>query len=162
MNNIMLAHMGGELLVVAGVSYYFHRRTSSLQQEIDTLKAQNADLIKAMESMGQDMQKLYYMIKPSGPPNQGGQGQEPEQPGPGQSHKKPSRPPQKKRPTKKPSSTDGEETLDDEDLDEMLKEDYKELKTPVRLSEARPGPKSRLRQTPKVEECVDEECSLID
>ncbi len=152
----MLAHIGGELVVIAGVFYYYHRKTSALQQEIDLLKAQNTELIKAIESLSEDMNKLYSMIKPPQQP----QGY-PQAPAPASvsgarsSGPKKQSIPKKKKPAKKVSNIDtGDETLDDEDLDEILVEEYKELHTPL-------PPRSK-RAGVKVEECKDETCSLID
>jgi hypothetical protein len=157
MNNIMMAHIGTELVVIAGVAYYYHRRTSSLQQEVDILKTQNLELVEAIKGLGEDMNKLYSMIRgsvpqPAQPTHAGTTAQQPK------SSKKKS-PPKKNKQAKKISNVDTEdETLDDEDLDEMLRDDYKELKNLNRPVKGKPIPKSQV----KVEECVDETCSLID
>jgi hypothetical protein len=156
-----MAHIGGELVVIAGISFYFYRKTSALQEEIDNLKKQNMELIKAIEEIDSNMQQLYLMVRGVQPPPPVPVA-EPLRTPPGgikgaggsRSSPKPG-PPKKSAPKRKDRKLDpadtGDETLDEEMMDEMLKEDYKQMK--------KPPPKLGVS---KVEECTDDVCTLLD
>ena len=58
MNNITLAHIGGELVVISGVAFYFHKKTTALQAEVDSLKRDNEQLIAAVKDLQQGLQQL--------------------------------------------------------------------------------------------------------
>lgn len=135
MNNVTLAHIGGELVVIGGIAFYFQRKTSALEQQILQLQQENRELVTAIDELGDQMQQLAAMVM---------QGrQQPRQaptPVPRQGRtRKDRRPPpvskvidsaQRAPPTTQAFSDDndsGNETLDDRELDRELEQDLQEL-----------------------------------
>lgn len=135
MNNVTLAHIGGELVVIGGIAFYFQRKTSALEHQILQLQQENRELVTAIDELGDQMQQLAAMVM---------QGrQQPRQapaPVPRQGRtRKDRRPPpvsqvidsaQRAPPTTKAFSDDndsGNETLDDRELDRELEQDLQEL-----------------------------------
>ena len=70
MNTVTVAHIGGELLVISGVAFYFHRKTSQLQAEVDVLKKENEDLINSVNELQEQMQQLANFVMQSHHPQQ--------------------------------------------------------------------------------------------
>ena len=62
MNNITLAHIGGELVLIGGVAFYFHRKTNTLQEDVNTLKKENKELSDAVEDLQENLQRLGTMF----------------------------------------------------------------------------------------------------
>jgi hypothetical protein len=62
MNNTTLAHIGSELLVVGGLAFYFHRKTSGLQDAVLQLQKENRDLIEVINEIQEDMQQLATIV----------------------------------------------------------------------------------------------------
>lgn len=62
MNNITLAHIGGELVLVGGIAFYFHKKTSMLQQEIALLKKEMQANTETIEELQDAIQRLGAMV----------------------------------------------------------------------------------------------------
>jgi len=62
MNNITLAHIGGELVLIGGVAFYFQKKTSMLQHEINTLKKDNELMIETIEDLQEGIQQLGSIV----------------------------------------------------------------------------------------------------
>ncbi len=62
MNNITLAHIGGELVLIGGVAFYFHRKTNTLQDDLTALKKENKELADSVEELQGAIQQLGAMV----------------------------------------------------------------------------------------------------
>src|SRR3990172_12761292 len=49
------SHIGGELLILGGMAFYFHKKTASLQEEINKLKADQDKLKGDLEFLASRM-----------------------------------------------------------------------------------------------------------
>jgi len=139
MNNITLAHMGGEIVVIAGMAFYFHKKTGNLQTQVEELKKQNIELREAVEQLSESLNQLGAMFMQL---NNGGQPQSFLNPNIQDTSKVAQRnvsaprrpkqssvvlPPKKKKVQKKVLSDDsGDETLDDAFLDKELEKETNE------------------------------------
>lgn len=92
MNNVTLAHIGGDLVLIGGVAFYFHRKTNVLQEELSMLKKDNKELADAMEEIQDNMQQLGAMVMQL--QQQMGRGRAPPQPQPQPQQAQPAQPPQ--------------------------------------------------------------------
>lgn len=73
MNNITLAHIGGDLVLIGGVAFYFHRKTAALSEEILTLKKENKLLSDAIVELQENFQQLgdaFMQLQGAGGPQQ--------------------------------------------------------------------------------------------
>lgn len=62
MNNVTLAHIGGDLVLIGGVAFYFHRKTSALQEEINVLKRENKEMSNAIIELQDSLQQLGSIV----------------------------------------------------------------------------------------------------
>ena len=134
MNNVTLAHVGGELVLIGGVAFYFHRKTALLQQELEALKKANAELCESVLELREGMQQLGSMVMQSQqqtpPPLRPAEAftvpprRQPLQQRKRPKHRKPQPPPQE-IPTETDDSDD--ETIDDRELDRELEGEYTRL-----------------------------------
>ena len=62
MNNVTLAHIGGEIVLIGGVAFYFHRKTKNLGEQIVTLQKENAELREAIQDLSEQIQQLGNMV----------------------------------------------------------------------------------------------------
>ena len=145
MNNVTLAHIGGELVVIGGVAFYFHRKTTLLEQQVMQLQKENRELAAAIDNLGEQMEQLAEFVMQGAPPapRPRQQPQQPQQtPVPRQGRPtRPKAPPpvvavdtaQRMPPRRRPAPSDdddsGNETLDDRELDRELEKDLQELET---------------------------------
>jgi hypothetical protein len=149
MNNVMLAHIGGEVVAMAGIFYFFYRKTGQLEEQINLLKAQNEELIKVIESLGQDLQKVYSIVTGSrGAP-----------PPPSHSQTVPKRSTPKKK-AKKPEPESGDETVNEDELDDIVNLELQSQNTPLPTSQAKRPPKRSPGVTTR--SAGVEVCELID
>ena len=58
MNNVTIAHIGGELILMAGISFYFHKKVTTLQHEVTKLHAEHNDLAELVEEMKDVIRQL--------------------------------------------------------------------------------------------------------
>lgn len=58
MNNITLAHVGGELVLLGGIAFYFHRKTAALQDVLTKMQSEQEDLQETIEEMKEVIQQL--------------------------------------------------------------------------------------------------------
>ena len=168
MNNTTLAHVGAELVVIAGVSFYFHHKTKTLQTEINNLKKDNKELYEIIDELEKGMNQLGQMVMRLQQNQQGIQKRPrpqeqtpfPQTPNP-LPQQEPFQPPEqrspprreKKRPKKQKKRVEiesdyssGDETLDDKDLDKELQ-----------------GELSKIHQERKPKMvCNDDTCNLLD
>jgi len=63
MNNITLAHIGGELVLIGGVAVFFHKKTATLQQKIDLLSSNFDTLTKSNEELVEAFVKLQNHVQ---------------------------------------------------------------------------------------------------
>ena len=145
MNNLQIAHIGGTLVLVGGVTFYFNKKVSALETEIEHLQQENKELKNELDTIYNDISDIrkalvytQHHIFPSSDST---------------SPKK-----RKRKDVKKPApepdpssdSDSGIKTLDDRDLDNLLEQEYNEL-----------NKKSTLSPIPKIV-CEDENCKLVD
>ena len=62
MENISLSHIGGELVLIGGIAFYFHRKTNNLQEQITALTEENKELCETIEELKNGLQQLATMI----------------------------------------------------------------------------------------------------
>lgn len=142
MNNVTLAHIGGELVVIGGVAFYFHRKTTLLEQQIIQLQKENRELATAIDNLGEQMQQLADFVMQGAPPTHRPRSQPQQTPVPRQG--RPTRPkapspavaidnaqriPPRRRPVPSDDDDSGNETLDDRELDRELEKDLQELES---------------------------------
>jgi len=133
-NNITIAHIGGEIVVIAGIAFYFHKKTGNLQNEITELKKQNVELREAVEHLNESLNQLGAMVMQMNGPNKfiNQQTTQLQERTSSISTKKPKGssvvlPPKRKKVPKKVMSDDsGDETLDDNFLDQELQKETNE------------------------------------
>lgn len=61
-NTITLAHIGGELVVLAGISFYFQRKISNLQDQVMHLTKDNQGLKSNVDDLNDAVQQLGQMV----------------------------------------------------------------------------------------------------
>lgn len=180
MDKITLAHIGGEIVLIGGVAFYFHRKTVKMNEQIVALQKENAELKEAIQELNNSLQELGMIVMQM----RGAQRASVHQPTPQQQSpiapiimsmmsppmqqnkvtekaiKKPALPKKQSQQQQQtetframpPRKTDGGDDSGDETLDEadLDKEIEKEL---VELSKERTVPKM---------ECDDDVCKLVD
>ena len=62
MDNMTLAHVGGELVLIGGVAFYFHRKTTLLTEQIEVLKQENKKLAEAIIELQENLNQLGMVI----------------------------------------------------------------------------------------------------
>jgi uncharacterized membrane protein len=70
MENLNISHIGGELVLIGGVAFYFHRKTNTLQEQITALKEENHELSETMEELKNTIQQLASMVMQIPPQSQ--------------------------------------------------------------------------------------------
>jgi len=137
MNNITLAHVGGELVIIGGVAFYFHRKTKSLETELEELKRQTNELKAVINDMQDTIQQLGSMVVRQSQTQSQTQTQRskekeyltvpPKVSQQSMARQPVSKPPRRKQVKKNDSDDSGSETLDDADLDRELATEFKKL-----------------------------------
>lgn len=160
MNNVTLAHIGGDLVLIGGVVFYFQKKTSKLAEEIETLKKDNKELNEMVDELTRGMQQLGTMfmqlqqqIKKSNTaspvvvqqPVQLTPLQTPLEPTPIFVKSKKAK--QVKKSTVSMDSSESEETIDDKELDKELTTEYSRLED---------------ERKKKTVECTEDKCKLVD
>jgi predicted RNase H-like nuclease (RuvC/YqgF family) len=131
MDTQLISHVGGELVVIAGISIYFYKRTSSLEQRIQELEKDNEELIKAVEYMNLQIRQITKLLNPKD-----------------KNIPQPLFVPTQSKPEPKTEPKVEQEAESESDLDEELQEEISELEKNREL-------------TDKVEgNCVNGMCSL--
>lgn len=132
MDNITLAHVGGELVIIGGIVYYFHKKYTNIQDQVNYLKSENEELRALIEELQEGMQQLGAMVmkQTNSPPQRSTPTTQPIQSTLREtmnvSHKTPKR---RRRIPKSDTEDSGNETYDDRDLDSELAGEFKELDT---------------------------------
>ena len=67
MDNQLLAHVGGEILVVGALAFYFHKQNSELHQEIAMLKNTCRELAAAVEELQESVGQIGMVLGGSRP-----------------------------------------------------------------------------------------------
>lgn len=62
MDKITLAHIGGELVIIGGVAFYFHRKTVKMTDRITALEQENAELKEAIQALNDSLQELGMIV----------------------------------------------------------------------------------------------------
>ena len=147
MNNITLAHIGGELVLVGGLAFYFHRKNNMMMKEIAQLKQQNQQLhetimelqenvqqiggaMMQMQQMGGQMSVMNQQMpqtKRHPMQTQQSQARRPIQQRVVQKHKTEIEKSKKKKKIMSDSDDSGDETYDDKELDKELSKEYTTL-----------------------------------
>lgn len=162
MNNLLLIHVGCEVILLGGMAFYFQTQISGLKKQVAELKTQNGELIEAVNNINDQMEVLYKQLNVMFTQQQNSNSNQKESfttlndlqnDEPPQRNLKPKAPvpkqlnkpvpkqtnkpmPQmnkpvlnKKQKPKKETSISGSEyeTLDEQDLDKELQQEYKEL-----------------------------------
>ena len=129
-----MAHVGGELIVFAGITVYFHKKTSALQAQIDALEQENKNLVEGLENVSMRLEQLGSYVMANSDGKQIATRGKPAQ----------NRPVRRRRPApastqalgsepgrtniSAPASEDTDcETLDERELDEELQDEYRQL-----------------------------------
>jgi len=131
MNNTTIAHIGGELVVLSGISFLFYKKTNSLKKDLDLVTEKNKELTEVVNSLQEHIQRLSMAVM---------QLQEShfQQPKPMRVPQQPPKPvvvqPPKPSVIQKPkievesdSEDSGDETLDDSVLDKELESELSKL-----------------------------------
>lgn len=143
MDNVTLAHMGGEVVVLAGMAFYFNKRISALEQELQNMNknmvATIDDMQYAINQLGAMVSKLQQGDNVSGTTSGSGRHSRPHH------HSRPrataspavttAQPATQKRPAPRKNMaavevvdpSEDEHTYDDNELDKELSQEYKEL-----------------------------------
>lgn len=125
MNNVTLAHIGGDLVIIGGVAFYFHRKTNFLQEQISDLQKENKELHAVIADLQSNIQDIgtmiYQMQRPSTGPRH-----IPRQPSQRAMYKQQSSPAHAPKDDLQSSPTD-EDYFEDGDLDSELANEYKQL-----------------------------------
>jgi erythromycin esterase-like protein len=58
MNNVTLAHIGGDLVLIGGLAFYFHKKNNAMMKEITLLKQQNQQLNETIMELQENIQQL--------------------------------------------------------------------------------------------------------
>ena len=157
MDNQLLAHVGGEILVVGALAFYFHKQNSELHQEIAMLKNTCRELAAAVEELQESVGQIGMVLggsrpqrpRPLAPASAQPQTplattplySKPAAPAPAHSHhhshhKKPNRKSKLRKhvtvesdSSSSSSSSSEEHTFNDNDLDKELQSEINELDT---------------------------------
>jgi len=164
-NTQTLVHVGVELVVIGGLTFWFQRKTSLLQGEIDELREKVAGYENVIQNQGQLLAKhdqlLRQILGGGGIPPIGGPapGQSGHPPGGHPSTRPPRGPPPGRRPppggvpgfspAHPPPQEDEELDLPAEELDRLLQEELGNL-------ESSRSPKKKSKRTPP--EFIELEC----
>ena len=62
MDKITLAHIGGEIVLIGGVAFYFHRKTVKMNEQITALQKENAELKEAIQDLNSSVQELGMLV----------------------------------------------------------------------------------------------------
>lgn len=62
MNNLLLIHVGCEVILLGGMAFYFQTQISGLKKQVAELKAQNGELIDAVNNINDQMEVLYKQL----------------------------------------------------------------------------------------------------
>jgi chromosome segregation ATPase len=162
MNNITLAHIGSELVIIGGIAFYFHRKTNMLQTELENLKMENKNLTELVNDMQENLQQLGNVVmhlqqqlhNQSVPHRNRSTKQTSVQLPPLEQvnkhplvdNRKRNSGLHRRRPVKKHSDDSGSETLDDTELDKELESEYDKLQ--------------KERRVHAVDDCEGDVCSL--
>lgn len=63
MDTKLIAHVSGELIILAGVSFYFHKRISTQESRILQLEKDNEELVKAVEYLNAQLSQLVRLMQ---------------------------------------------------------------------------------------------------
>lgn len=134
MDNQLLAHVGGEVLVVGALAFYFHKQNTELHQQIAILKNTCRELGSAVEELQDSISQIGMVLS-------GGAARTNPAPTPAPRRRYPSPPkPQRSKlgrvgttatvksgSDSSSSSSDEDGTLNDNDLDKELKNELEEM-----------------------------------
>jgi hypothetical protein len=120
MDNVRLAHIGADLVLIGGTVFYFHRKTSLLQEHILQLKREQHELLDEIDQLKAGMQQLANIVLKNRPVKQ-------------HKHKRTvvSQAPMQQAPIRQEpelSNSSDSESLNEDELDKELAQEYKELK----------------------------------
>jgi len=62
MNNLLLIHVGCEVILLGGMAFYFQTQISGLKKQVAELKTQNGELIDAINGINDQMEMLYQQL----------------------------------------------------------------------------------------------------
>lgn len=62
MDNIRIAHIGGELVVIGGIAFYLHRKATNLEAEVEALKKTNEELISEIGKITKSLNNLGSIV----------------------------------------------------------------------------------------------------
>ena len=140
MNKYQMAHIGGELVVISGVTFYFNKKITETNEKIAELQEENEELrsiVSELQSQVNQLGKFCYMLQNGVGMNEPVSTNEGVKTVKNEVHEtprrktKPTNSRKEKRPSKKVvSSSDedsGMETFDDRDLDAELEDELQEL-----------------------------------
>jgi hypothetical protein len=169
MNNVTLAHIGTELVVIGGIAFYFHRKTNLLQTELEALKKENLSLVETLNDMQDNLQQLGNLVmrlqQQIQNPFQHQQTNTRKKPSSNnvqlpplsQTNKHPtvvSEPPKRtglhRRRVRKHSDDSASETYDDTELDRELEVEYDKLNKE----------RNKNKEEPRIVECDGDVCEL--
>lgn len=60
MNNVTLAHIGGEMVIIGGLAFYCHKKNTELKNELHKLEEKNTELTEIVNKLQDHLQKLSY------------------------------------------------------------------------------------------------------
>jgi len=63
MDTKLIAHVSGELIILAGISFYFHRRISAQDSRITQLEKDNEELVKAVDYLNAQFSQLVRLMQ---------------------------------------------------------------------------------------------------
>lgn len=151
-----LIHLGAELVVVGGLTFWFQRKTSALQGEIDNLNEKLGkchEIIQQQSQIIQQHDQILRQILGGGAP-QSLPSRAPV--APRTSEPQPSRqaPPSRIRRTRTPSPSPDKDSEPMEDLDKLLEEEIDVIQKSRKSPPAQP-------EYIEVDYCVGDECSVV-
>lgn len=137
-----MAHIGGELVIISGVVFYFNKRISETNEKLAELQEENEELrgiVAELQSQVNQLGKFCYMMQNGVSMKESG-AKEDRKIVKNEVHETPQRKLSRKdkRPLKRVAETvtssdedSGMETFDDRDLDDELENELEELNNPI-------------------------------